>query len=160
MILISPLWPSLITLVPFPRILLKKSSRQSLSATLKYLLWSQSCVIMTPARLYQLLAKGRVTGWVALIFNSAVEYHLGRRVVTPLIIKRHTALVTGLAILSSGHFRNWSDYTCTTQDCLCCAPIHWGMPDSNGSISASVGVSYLNAQQALEVWVTGLITEL
>lgn len=44
--------------------LLKGSARQSMSATLKHACCRLGCVVMTPATLYQLLAKGRVSGWV------------------------------------------------------------------------------------------------
>lgn len=44
--------------------LLKGSARQSMSATLKYACWREGCVVMTPARLYQLLAKEWVIGRV------------------------------------------------------------------------------------------------
>ena len=44
--------------------LLKDSARQSMSATLTYACSREGCVVMTPARLYQLLAKEWVTGWV------------------------------------------------------------------------------------------------
>lgn len=44
--------------------LLKDGARLSMSATLNYVCRREGCVVMTPARLYQFLAKEWVTGWV------------------------------------------------------------------------------------------------
>lgn len=64
-----------ITRHPLSQSLLKDSARQSMSATLKYACWREGCVVMTPARLYQLLAKEWAIGRV---------YSQSRPNVTPL----------------------------------------------------------------------------
>ncbi len=79
---ISPAWPSWCS-----QSLLRDGARQLTSDALKHACWRGSCAVMTPARLYQLLAKEWVTGWVTPKTGPTTphhRHHLGRRIITDL----------------------------------------------------------------------------
>lgn len=87
---------------------LKDRARQSMSATLKYACWRGGCVVMTPARLYQLLAKEGVTGWVTPNAGPTLPiggHYLGNCVNLLALIVDSGYLIS-VTLMNRTHFRN------------------------------------------------------